>query len=156
MNQNSEIEELKDIGFIEIGSWELNNDGYGIHIEKANDYHSLTKNRGIYSFVVEKNDTSISYKIKYFGTSEVHDGNIHYRLSKYHTSNKSPKCKKEKIIERLKAGDKVKIFVFAPSDELQNNFQYKTLNVDLVRGLEYSLIDKFKTSKKINGWNKRY
>lgn len=141
------VEMLENFGFIEIGCWEPNDDKKGIGKTPYDNYKQFSNKAAIYAFAVEK----IEHPVKYFGIGDP----LNRRLNKYVTSEKGPKDERERIIKLLKDGYSIKIFAFIPSEELSKNHLYKGLAIDLVRGLEYPLINSFKTYRPY-GWNNNH
>jgi hypothetical protein len=148
MSDFNNIDRLVDFGFIEVGCWKLDETGEGIEKKPYNNYKLYSNKEAIYAFVVE----NIEYPVKYFGIGDP----LNRRLNKYVTSLKGPKEERENIIKLLKDGYNVKFFAFMPNEDLSKNHLYKGLIINLVMGLEYPLINSFKTYITSIGWNKNH
>ncbi|PHR74175.1 MAG: hypothetical protein COA67_02070 [Lutibacter sp.] len=121
------MKELIEIGFKKVGEWELNN---GVLICNLNNNYP-SKNI-LYSFVCE-ND------IKYIGKSVK---SISQRLYGYRKPNKSQTTNyriNKLILEKLKNGIQIEIYLFV--DNIGLNFREHKIN--LAAGLEDNLISEF-------------
>ena len=136
-------EKLEEIGFEEIGCWELKGDGINYVIDP--DKNPLTEvGNALYSFVCGN-------EVKYIGKTT---RGISKRFVGYvkpgDSQSTNIKCNR-KIRELLSNGNnhtKVQIWVYTPTIPLQISGFY----INLAAGLEDSLIDKFKPEW--NGNNK--
>lgn len=141
---------LDDYDFKEVGEWCIYDrvkSGIIFHLTKFED------ERVIYAFVVNE-------EVKYLGICEEDTTTLKDRLNRYKFrmgGNKSRIGKSTnervagKIKECLEKDNVVKIY--ALKSELK--WKYKDLDVDLVKGLENPLIEKFKPEWNIGGINRR-
>jgi len=129
---------LSDYNFIEVGEWELNSKDETKITFKLEKFE---KARVIYAFVVED-------QVKYIGICEASTTSLKDRMNKYKYLQGGSTNKKiaKEIRKHLEKGKIVKIFALNPSEDLK----YKGLKIDLVRGLEYPLIETFQPK-----WNKQ-
>lgn len=135
--------ELINFGFEKAGRCELSNNYVsGVDII----LNQFKEERVIYCFVVD--DT-----IKYIGICKGQNRTLNMRMKKYRSradhqkNNKGTSLEIIKKIKKCLEEDKiVEIFAHKPP----NNYHYKNFEIDLVRGLEYPLIEKFRASL----WNK--
>ena len=144
MSQNT-IANLLEIGFIEIGEWKISKKYIsGIDYTITN----LKSERIVYAFVVGN-------QIRYIGICENPKTTIKIRLERYRsraggnklTRRRSTNWYVVKMIKKeLQRGKRVSIFAFKPPKE---RF-FRGLSIDLIRGLEYSLIHKFSPE-----WNRK-
>ena len=138
------ISDLKKLGFKESGEWELNKK----YKSGINMILNQSKNqRVIYCFVVD----SI---IKYIGICDGCERTLEDRMKRYRSRTEVQKNETGtslkinlKIKESLKKRKSVKIYTLKPT----NYNDYKGLEVDFVRGLEYPLINKYDTPWNIQG-----
>lgn len=135
--------ELIKHGFIKAGRCQLNG-SYVSGVETT--LNQFRDDRVIYSFVVDDN-------IEYIGICDGQNTTLDKRMKKYtsrasHQKNNTGTSLEviQKIKKCLEKGKIVEIYALKPP----NNYNYKNLKIDLVRGLEYPLIDNFSPS-----WNKR-
>jgi len=120
---------LESYGFVEAGKWHPS----GRRKSKIEARLSrLADKRALYAFVVDN-------EVKYIGICD----NPETTLKKRMASQCFNKCMPELIEKALKANEVVKIFALVPEE-----FEYKGLKVDLVRGLEYPLIEQLNSK-----WN---
>ncbi len=137
------ISDLIELGFTKTGIWELNEryrSGVNMNLFQLNDQ------RVVYSFVVDS-------LIKYMGICDENERTLEMRMQRYRSRAPHQKSKTGtsleiilKIRKCLEEGKTVEIYALKPSI---NNY-YFGLEVDLIRGLEYPLIRKFRPP-----WNKR-
>ena len=135
--------ELINFGFKKAGRCELSNNYVsGVDII----LNQFKEERVIYCFVVD--DT-----IKYIGICEGQNRTLDMRMKKYRSradhqkNNTGTSLEIIKKIKKCLEKDKiVEIFAHKPP----NNYIYKNFEIDLVRGLEYPLIEKYRESL----WNK--
>ena len=136
------IGDLTKLGFKNVGRWELTErykSGINMILSQYEDQ------RVIYCFVVDS-------VLKYIGVVDSYKRTLKNRMVRYRSRTLAQKYKSGtsleinlKIKECLEKGRAVDICALKP----KNNHVYKKLEVDLVRGLEYPLINKFDTP-----WNK--
>lgn len=139
--------ELLKIGFKYIGNWELNNENKLKLIIKAND--ELLNTRGLYAYLLEDKDAIIKNTVKYIGIPESPLKPVKERLHRYETEKRDGKTSKrvaDNIRNTLLKGQNVSVYVLIPNDITT----YNDINIDLVRGLEYPLINLFCCE-----WNRR-
>ena len=142
---------LRKYGFIKVGKWILNkNNKSGIDFE-LND---LNKERVIYAFVVDG-------KTKYIGICESNKRTLEDRMKMF--KNKQGGGTNERIADEIKKcledGKTVEIFALKPElsvvykgPEITIEYNHyteivvknKSIEVDLIRGLEYPLIERLK------------
>jgi hypothetical protein len=133
-------EKLEEIGFEEIGYWELEGDGINYVIN--DDKKPLTEvGNALYSFVCGDEVKYIGKTTR--GISKRFVGYVRPGISQ----STNIRCNK-KIQTLLNQGSEVQIWVYTPTIPLQISGFY----INLAAGLEDSLIDKFKP--KWNGNNK--
>ncbi len=137
------INDLIKLGFRQIGTWELS-ESYASGVNM--NLYQLNDQRVIYCFVVDS-------VIKYIGICDEDERTLEMRMKRYrsrapHQKNKTGTSLEIilKIKKCLEERNKVEIYALKPP----NNNYYQGLEVDLVRGLEYPLIKKFRPP-----WNKR-
>lgn len=135
------MNELYKYGFVEVGEWKLDKSTKaGIRFElKREEYKDK---RVVYCFVADN-------EVKYIGICEAKDTGLLDRMKKYEKlqGNGTNKYIAELIFELLKSCNKhVKVYALEPLKECF----YKDIGVDMVRGLEYPLIEKFNPL-----WNRR-
>lgn len=121
--------ELYNLGFIEAGKWELKEtlkSGISFQIYK------FISERVIYAFVVDN-------AVKYIGICDNTNTTLKDRMSRYKGMAGSGTNERIaiKIKECLEKGKRVAIIVLNPEMELH----YKSLKIDLVKGLENPLIE---------------
>lgn len=147
-NLTSEMGLLSNYGFLKVGQWER-------HPNKENKLvpviSQLQNERVIYAFV--ENST-----MRYIGIVKSDRRTLQQRLNEYRTPYTNGKGSTNakvgiKILEALGKGNAVEIFAFKP-DTNSGNSHYSDLKVDLVAGLESSLIEKFDLTNPEKGWNK--
>ncbi|MCG3209816.1 MAG: hypothetical protein FOGNACKC_03443 [Anaerolineae bacterium] len=117
---------LIEFGFSEVGEWFLNDDGLDFQLGAFDNELGV-----LYAFVAGDS-------VKYIGKSV---RSLKQRLLGYKNpgpSQKTNRANHGKIIQALASGSSVKIFAFK-SDEI---LFYKGVPIDLVAGLEPTLIDK--------------
>jgi len=131
----SQVRELEKIGFVKVGKWYFNEKGQLSFV-----INKMEKERVLYAFVIES-------EVKYIGSCEERKTTFKERMKRYKYKQGTGTNKRihEKIESVFSKGKEVKIFAFCPS----KNFKFKDLNIDLVRGLEYPLIERFNPE-----WNK--
>ena len=127
---------LGKYGFIRVGEWMIKRgvkSGITFHLD------SLMDDRVIYSFVVNK-------KAKYIGICESINTHLIDRMARYkHMQGAGTNERIAELIRTALQDNKlVEIYALKPP----SSDHYKGLNVDLVKGLENSLIAKIK-----KGWN---
>ncbi len=128
---------LDNYDFVEVGEWKLKetlNSGITFELNR------FEQERVIYAFM-EGN-------IKYLGVCQNSTTTLKNRMDRYKSMQGSGTNKRiaKKIRVCLKRGKSVKIFALKPKSTLK----YKSLNVDLVKGLENPLIEKLNPD-----WNKQ-
>jgi len=142
---------LQDFRFRKVGEWMLNMNKNGIDFKFFRK--SIANERVIYAFT-SKNGTHV----KYIGICEKRDGYLKQRMDDYKTARtKSTEWKVERIKKQLELGKKVEIWAVKP--EISPHPTYIGLRVDLIRGLENQLINKFNpewNTKDIGIGAKRY
>jgi len=124
--------ELNNYGFVEVGEWKLEESlKSGVTFELYN----FKEERVGYAFVVAD-------EVKYIGVCNNTSTTLKNRMSRYQGLQGAGTNKRiaNKMKDCLKRGKAVKIFALKP----ESAFQYKGLNVDLIKGLENPLIDKLK------------
>lgn len=135
---NMMVKLLKALGFQKVGYWELENQTVTFRLIDE----KLANERGIYSFVNENTG-----EVYYIGICESPRTTLKERFRKY--KYKQGGGTNARILEEirmvLKNNQRVDIYAFVPKEIL-----YKGVYVDMVRGLEYPLIQKFKPL-----WNKQ-
>jgi len=122
------MKELIELGFEKIGKWSYKNNLF--KFELNNNY--INKKNILYSFVIEN-------KIKYIGKSIK---TISQRLNGYKNPNISQRTNfrlNNLIIEKLKTGKEVEIFLFVDNV----NLSYRGNKINLSAGLEDNLIAEF-------------
>jgi uncharacterized protein YerC len=136
--------ELIKHGFIKAGRCQLNGRRYVSGVETI--LSRFKDERVIYCFVVDD-------IIEYIGICDSQNRTLDKRMKKYtsrasHQKNNTGTSLEiiKKIKKCLEQGKIVEIYALKPP----NNYNYENLKIDLVRGLEYTLIEKFSPS-----WNKR-
>ena len=118
---------LQQYGFIEVGKWHLNGE-----IKPKANLDKLADVRVVYTFVVEG-------EVKYVGICDSCKTTLKKRMGSQCFNKSMPNL----IKTALEADKVVKIFALVTEE-----FEYKGLKVDLMRGLEYPLI------KRMNpNWN---
>jgi hypothetical protein len=137
----NDTEILKKIGFDEAGKWTLHEKvKSGINFLLNNK--KFENERVVYAFVVDDD-------VKYVGVCEKNNTTLKERLTRYKYrqggSRSTNKRVGEKIMECLNNGKDVKIFALKPEISIKIN----DLEIDLVKGLENPLIEKFDPE-----WNK--
>jgi len=120
--------ELRNYGFVEVGEWRLKESlksGITFNLNKLGD------ERVIYAFAVDD-------KTRYIGVCENSSTTLKDRMGRYRSLQGAGTNKRIaiKIRDHLKCKKVVKIFALKP----ESIYQYKSLNVDLVKGLENPLI----------------
>lgn len=119
---------LKDYGFIEVGEWTNHDNLSGITFRLNN----LEQERVIYAFVANE-------EVKYCDKSKT---TLQDRMKGY--KNRPGESTNKRIAEEIKnclnKKIPVRIFAFNPNNLI--NLYYRGVEVDLVRGLEFSLIHK--------------
>lgn len=113
---------LESYGFVEVGEWYLSNSDLKLRLDK------LADKRVVYAFVV--ND-----EVRYVGICDYPKTTLKDRMESQRY-NKNMPCLIKAALKQNKA---VRIFALAPKES-----GYKDLKVDLVRGLEYPLINRLK------------
>ena len=132
------MNKLSYYGFEEVGEWKLEeNLKSGITFE----LHKFKEERVVYAFVVDD-------EVKYVGVCENTTTTLEDRMGRYKYLQGGGTNKRiaKKIKGCLDDQKSVKIFALKPESSLQ----YKGLNVDLVKGLEYPLIKELEPE-----WNKQ-
>jgi hypothetical protein len=142
-----ELEFLESLGFVKIGEWNINGKNNDSIVPSINENYA--RKRLIYAFVVAKS-------VKYIGIVKSEKRTLKDRLTEYRTPNTNGKGSTnreigKKIIDTLKTNS-VEIYAFDPNINIPEAYAYMGLQIDLVAGLESSLISKF--NLKENGWNK--
>ena len=124
--------ELDKYDFVDIGEWKLKE---GLKSGITFKLNKFENERVIYAFVVED-------KVKYIGVCENSTTTIKDRMSRYKSLHGAGtnECIAGKIKDCLKNGRTVRIFTLKPKSTLL----YKDLKIDLVKGLENTLIKKLK------------
>lgn len=135
--------ELIKYDFIKVGKCQLNG-RYVSGVETV--LNQFKDERVIYCFVVDD-------IIKYIGICDGQNRTLIERMKKYtsrasHQKNNTGTSLQiiKKIKKCLEERKTIEIYALKPP----NNYNYKILKIDLVRGLEYPLIERFRPS-----WNKR-
>ncbi|CAH8282115.1 hypothetical protein EV196_11084 [Mariniflexile fucanivorans] len=121
------MKKLTEIGFKKVGKWSFENNLFQFELNA----NYTTKNI-LYSFVIE-------YEIKYIGKSVK---TISQRLNGYRRPNISQRTNfrlNNLIIEKLRGGKEVEIYLFEDNAELN----YKEKKINLSAGLEDNLIAEF-------------
>lgn len=113
---------LESYGFVEAGKWHRS-ERRKSKIEAR--LSGLADKRAVYAFVVDN-------EVKYIGICDNPETTLKKRMGSQRFNKNMP----ELIEKALKADEVVKIFALVPEE-----FEYKGLKVDLVRGLEYPLIE---------------
>lgn len=142
-----ELEFLKSLGFVKIGEWNISAKNNDSIVPSINENYA--KKRVIYAFVVAKS-------VKYIGIVKSEKRTLEDRLNEYRTPNTNGKGSTNreignKVIDTLKTKS-VEIYALDPNTNLPEAALYNGLQIDLISGLESSLISKF--NLKENGWNK--
>ncbi len=123
---------LEDHGFVEAGKWELAN---GVRSGIRFSLRRLAERRVVYAFVVDQVP-------KYIGVCDTSRTTLKDRMQRYQA--KTGGGTNERIAELIRRclveGRTVKIFAMLPGQAAP----YKNLQLDLVRGLEYPLIERLK------------
>lgn len=124
--------ELYNLGFIEAGKWKLKEtlkSGISFQIYK------FINERVVYAFVVDD-------AVKYIGICDNTNTTLKDRMSRYQGMAGSGTNKRIaiNIKECLEKGKRVAIIVLNPEMQLH----YKTLKIDLVKGLENPLIERLR------------
>lgn len=129
---------LSDYGFVEVGKWKLEK---SLKSGVTFDLHNFEKERVVYAFVVDD-------ETKYVGVCDITATTLRVRMNRYKRLQGATTNKRiaNEIKGCLEQGKSVKIFALKPESTLQ----YKGLNIDLVKGLENTLIEKLKLE-----WNIR-
>ena len=123
--------DLRNYGFVKVGRWKLNE-----NIKSGIDFELMDfkEERVIYAFVVDG-------ETKYIGICESSKTTLEGRMKKFR--NLQGGGTNERIANEIKKclenGKTVEIFALK---KLELVVQYKGLEVDLIRGLEYPLIEK--------------
>jgi len=110
---------LESYGFIEVGEWHLSNGKIKPRLDKLGD------KRVVYAFVVDD-------EVKYVGICDSPETTLKDRMGSQRYNKNMPSLIKAVLEEKTV----VKIFALVPEE-----FEYKGLKADLVRGLEYPLIE---------------
>ncbi|AXI24947.1 hypothetical protein CFE53_01765 [Methanofervidicoccus sp. A16] len=122
--------DLRNYGFVKVGRWKLNE-----NIKSGIDFELMDfkEERVIYAFVVDG-------ETKYIGICESSKRTLEDRMIKFKYSQGGGTNKRiaDEIKKCLENGKTVEIFAL----KLELVVQYKGLEVDLIRGLEYPLIEK--------------
>ena len=129
---------LESYGFVEVGNWQPGRDKSKIEARLSR----FANERAVYAFVVDN-------EVKYIGICD----NPKTTLKKRMGSQRYNKCMPDLIRKALEADKVVKIFALVPED-----FEYRGLKVDFVRGLEYPLIDKLNNppwNDELKKWRRR-
>ena len=144
----TDTSELQKYGFENVGFWQKDpNDSQKI-------FAKITKfedERVIYAFAESK-------IVRYIGIVKSSKRTFKKRLAEYRSpyTNGKGSTNREvgiKIIELLKNGVEVAIFALKPNQNTACG-SYNGLEVDLISGLESSLIEKFNLANSDKGWNK--
>lgn len=137
------MDELKKIGFCEVGFWELDIKKPGRINYKIDDVH-LQRKEILYCFF----SGTIPY---YFGIS---DNTLKERMGNYKagkedgTAGSTNKKVHARILQFLKQEKDVRILILTPKYELK----YEDLNVNIAKGIELSLVEKYDSDEI---WNDR-
>ena len=105
------------------------------------------RRRGIYAFV---KDNAVENPVKYIGITDELFKPIIERLQRYQKEKREGFTSHRvsgHILEALKNNSTIKIYTLIPDDEIE----FKKIPIDLVKGLEYPLIDYFKCEWNIRG-----
>jgi len=123
---------LDNYGFVEVGEWKLKE---GLRSGITFKLNNFQGERVIYAFVVEGEG-------KYLGVCENSTTTLRDRMGRYKSLQGAGTNERiaRKIKDCLKHGKAVKIFALKPESTLQ----YKSLNIDLIKGLENPLIEKLR------------
>lgn len=137
------VNELVDtFNFTLAGDWQLGNNPHsGLCFNLA----SFSSDRVLYAFC--ENDV-----VRYIGICESLKTTLRIRMKRYENTVGGSTNKRitEKIKSSLISGNSIKIYAFKP-----DNINYHGLDVDLVRGLEYPLINLLGADKwNVNGRKK--
>ena len=131
----SQVKELEKFGFVNVGRWYFNGKG-----SLSFEISKMGRKRVLYAFVIKD-------EVKYIGSCQEIKTTFKERMKRYKYKQGAGTNKRirKKIESVLNKGEEVKIYAFSPP----TNLKFKELNIDLVRGLEYPLIEKFNPE-----WNK--
>jgi hypothetical protein len=131
---------LSDYGFAEVGEWKTD---LKLNSSIRHELSSpLRKARVIYAFEAED-------EVKYIGICEEFNTTLENRMDRYQSQAGGTTNKRiaNEIGTLLEDGKPVKIFALRPEPVRQ----YVDLTVDMVRGLEKPLIEKFNPPWNIKG-----
>lgn len=138
----SKRKKLISYGFVEVGKWELDN-GVKSGITFKIDKSDFLNKRVVYAFVV-------CNEVKYIGVCDNKKTKLKGRMERY--KYLSGAGTNARVVKEIKGclnskpvTKSVKIFALEPQVR-----KYEDLNVDLVKGLEYPLIERLKPD-----WNKQ-
>ena len=139
------VKKIIEYGFVEVGEWKLDeNTNAQIHFElKKEEYKNK---RVVYCFVV---DDEVDDEVKYIGICESKNTGLLDRMQKYERlqGGGTNEFIAKLIFELLHTCNKrVKVYALEPSEK----YVYKEIELDMVRGLEYPLIEKFNPA-----WNRK-
>ncbi len=140
-NQHSSDEQtsLSELGFQKVGYCNLNNaikNGVSFIIER------LMNERVIYAFVVNN-------AVKYIGVCDTTNTTLKNRMARYQqmTGGGTNERITKNIIDCLTNGRLVSIWALLS----ESNYEYKGINIDLIKGLENPLILRFQPEWNIKG-----
>jgi len=124
--------ELQKYNFVPAGNWvkrETVNSGITFELT------ALARDRVVYAFVVDN-------QTKYIGICDKDTTSLQDRMQRYKSlaGGSTNKRVAGKIKQCLADGKSVQIFALKP----ESKFQHVDLNIDLVKGLENPLIERFK------------
>ena len=123
---------LNEYGFEKVGEWKQSNRGKSGIAFKLQKFEA---ERVVYAFVVDE-------QAKYIGICQDSSTTLKDRMKRYKNLQGGGTNERivNKIKECLKSKKTVKIFALKP----ESSYQYNSLNIDLVKGLENPLIEKLK------------
>lgn len=124
---------LEDYDFEEVGRWHID-----YRIKSGINFHITKNERVIYAF-------EVNGEVKYIGICEKTTLGDRLKEYKYQTTTSEAHIANE-IKKYLDLKKDVKIYALKPKSECK----FKDLDVDLIKGLENPLINKFKPE-----WNRR-
>jgi len=122
------LRSLESYGFTEVGEWHLAGNRIRPKLDK------LRNKRVVYAFVVDDD-------VKYIGICDKTNLEKRMNSQRYHYSKDIP----SRIESSLRQNKVVKIFALDPE-----GYECRGLRIDLVRGLEYPLIEQLDPE-----WNKK-
>jgi len=120
---------IKNLGFIKVGEWKLKVSGDKKDINFQ--LKMFEKERAIYAFVVD-------HEVKYIGICDSDNTTLKDRMRRYkYKQGGSTNARiNDEIKNCLLKQKQVEIFALKPKEQ----YTYKSLNIDLIKGLENPLI----------------